>query len=127
MGNTAAMPMQRAAPFAPNLTHQQRVTRLYRQALRTSRDWCVDIELWLQHARTIQQEFRANKDVPLLEGERLAQRGLERLLDYRSPEPLTRPYMPGGCTYQRNVPPPLELCEPPESLHAGESTRRIPG
>lgn len=111
MGAAASMPVQRAAPFAPGLTHQQRTTRLYRHALRTARDWCIDTDLWLEYARDIQAEFRQNKHVGLRQGEVLVQRGLRRLVDYRHPEPYTPCYMPEGTKYQRNVPPPPELAE----------------
>jgi NADH dehydrogenase (ubiquinone) 1 beta subcomplex subunit 9 len=118
MGSAVSMPVQRAAPFAPGLTHQQRVTRLYRHALRTARDWYVDLDLWLERSREIQAEFRRHKNVGPREAQILLNRGLDRLLELRHPEPYTAVYMPGGCAYQRNVPPPPELCErslPPHS------------
>lgn len=118
MGSTVSMPIQRAAPFAAGLTHQQRVTRLYRHALRTTRDWCVDTEVWLHFAREIQTEFQANKTVSTREGVVLLNRGLERLLEHRHPEPYTPLDMPEGTRYQRNVPPPPEWSErslPPRS------------
>jgi hypothetical protein len=63
MGNQVSMPAARAAPFAPNLTHKQRVTRLYRHALRTARDWEPDFDEFVKDAEKIQARFKKNKHV----------------------------------------------------------------
>jgi len=39
-------------------------------------------------------------------------RGMERLFEYRHPDPYVPIYMPGGSKYQRNVPPPPHVRSP---------------
>ncbi|KAA8499729.1 NADH dehydrogenase ubiquinone 1 beta subcomplex subunit 9 [Porphyridium purpureum] len=106
MGGQVSMPLCRRAPWEPGITHKQQVLRLYRQSIRTAKDWTYywDYDTWIQECQKLQAEFRKNKDVSLAEGRVLVQKGLAKLLDYRHPEPMILPYRPGGCTYQRNVP-----------------------
>ena len=49
--------------MASNLTHVQRVTRLYRHALKTQLSWSVDRHLWRKLAVELREEFDANKDL----------------------------------------------------------------
>ncbi|GJQ08780.1 hypothetical protein GpartN1_g571.t1 [Galdieria partita] len=118
MGNQVSMPAARAAPFAPNLTHKQRVTRLYRHALRTARDWEPDFDLFVKDAEKIQARFKKNKHLTIQEGQRLVEAGLKELIANRHPEPYIPPFAPGGTAYQRNIPCPPEdvndLLPPPE-------------
>ncbi len=43
------------------LTHAQRVTRLYRAALRTADSWACDRNLFIEEGRKIRQQFDDNK------------------------------------------------------------------
>ena len=45
------------------LTHAQKVTRLYRKALRNALDWCITRSVWRQEALEIRARFDANKDI----------------------------------------------------------------
>ncbi len=110
MGTAASMPAVRAGAWEPGITHVQRVTRLYRAHLRNSRDWIIDRELWLEDAREIQRHFRANKHKSLAEGQYLVEKGMETLFKQRHPEPYIPIYAKGSSKYQRNVPPPPEVC-----------------
>lgn len=118
MGSAASMPLARAAPYEKGLTHAQRVTRLYRNTLRNTRDWLIDYDAYVMEARKIQREFKSRKHLTREEGEIHLERGLADLFKYRHPEPYIPNYMEGGSKYQRNVPPPPELAErcmpPPE-------------
>lgn len=109
MGAAASMPAARRGAWETGITHGQRVTRLYRATLRNSRDWIIDRELWLEEAREIQAVFRANKHKSIKEGEHLANRGMELLMQNRHPEPYIPIYAAGSSKYQRNVPPPIEV------------------
>jgi hypothetical protein len=48
----------------PVLSHAQRVTRLYRSALRVLDSWIMDRDLWCEEAAAIRQQFDANKHHP---------------------------------------------------------------
>lgn len=109
MGAAASMHASRAAPWEAGITHAQRVTRLYRNSLRTSRDWIIDYELWVKDAENIQALFRVNKNKSVTEGRFLAEKGLAELFKRRHPEPYIPIYAPGSSSYQRNVPPPPEV------------------
>lgn len=43
------------------LTHKQRVTRLYRQSLRTLNSWVVDRAIWCKEAAKIRAQFDKHK------------------------------------------------------------------
>lgn len=103
------MPAARAAAWESGITHPQRVTRLYRAAMRNSRDWIIDYDLWLVECREIQARFRANKDKSLAEGRDLVAAGMQELLEKRHPDPYIPIYAEGSSKYQRNVPPPPEV------------------
>lgn len=105
------MPAARAAAWEAGISHSQRVTRLYRASLRTSRDWVIDNELWVKDAEQIRIAFRANMDKSITEGRYLVEKGMADLLERRHPEPYIPIYAPGSSSYQRNVPPPPELTE----------------
>lgn len=111
MGAAASMHASRAAAWEPGIKHVQRVTRLYRASLRTSRDWVIDYELWVAEAMKIQARFRANKGKSATEGKFLVEKGMAELMEKRHPDPYIPIYAPGSSKYQRNVPPPPELAE----------------
>lgn len=109
MGGTASMPACRAGAWEKGISHAQRVTRLYRASLRTSRDWLIDYELWIEDCIKIQARFRENKNVSLVEGKHLVEKGMAELFARRHPEPYIPIYEKEGSSYQRNVPPPPEV------------------
>lgn len=110
MGTAASMPAARAGAWEQGITHTQRVTRLYRASLRTSRDWIVDYDEWIKDCERIQARFQANKNKSLTEGRFLVEKGMAELFKKRHPEPYIPIYMAGSSSYQRNVPPPPEVC-----------------
>mmetsp|Transcript_15240 Transcript_15240/g.40912 ORF Transcript_15240/g.40912 Transcript_15240/m.40912 type:complete len:123 (-) Transcript_15240:271-639(-) len=111
MGGKVSMPACRAAPFEDGLTHKHQVMRLYRQSMRTAKDWMIDYEPWIIVCERLKAEFKANKNKSLAEGRVLVNKGLNRLLKNRHPDPMIPIYMPGGSKYQRNTPPPPEFEE----------------
>lgn len=104
------MTAARAGAWEKGIGHAQRVTRLYRASLRTARDWIVDYDSWIEECVRIQARFRANQHKSLTEGKHLVEQGMAELLKNRHPEPYIPNYAPGGTKYQRNVPPPPEVC-----------------
>lgn len=90
------------------LTHQQRVTRLYRNALRAHFNWAVQRPIFIEKAEALRAEFEANRKYTpespearyaVLQGER-------KLAEFSHPEPYVMCWMPGGSKFMRNSPPP---------------------
>lgn len=48
--------------LARGITHQQRVTRLYRNSLKHLLSWCIGREGWRNEALALRARFDANKD-----------------------------------------------------------------
>lgn len=104
------MPACRAAAWEKGISHSQKVTRLYRASLRTSRDWKIDYERWVEECVKIQARFHAHRDKSITEGKHLVEKGMAELMANRHPEPYIPIYAKEGSSYQRNVPPPPEVC-----------------
>ena len=70
------------------VSHAQRVTRLYRHALKNSLSWCMDRATWREEALRIRARFDANKAV---QDRRLAvalvQQGEDELQNKLHPDP----------------------------------------
>lgn len=115
------MPACRGAAWEKGISHTQRVTRLYRGSLRTAKDWIIDYDQWVTECINIQSRFRANKTKSLVEGKHLVEEGMAELLSKRHPEPYIPNYARDGSKYQRNVPPPPEVC-PSSSIHSSSSS-----
>ena len=49
--------------FARQLTHQQRVTRLYRNSLKHLLSWAMNREAWREEAVLLRQKFDENKSL----------------------------------------------------------------
>ena len=50
-----------AMKHVPVLSHTQRVTRLYRTALRLLDSWVIDRDLWNEEASKVRAQFEANR------------------------------------------------------------------
>lgn len=50
------------------LSHQQRVTRLYRKSLRTVDNWAMDREIFHRESAKIRAQFEANKKLDATSG-----------------------------------------------------------
>ena len=93
------------------LTHVQTVQRLYRRALRTCFNWYIDRDLFNDKSEEIRQQFEANRNVEVDSStcKRLIRETEEELQSWLHPDPYTRNYLPGGTSFMRNTPMPLEL------------------
>lgn len=108
------------------LSHQQTVTRLYRNILRTNLDFSVTREQYISKCQATHDLFRENQHVPKTQAKGLIEEGLIWLRENVHPKPYTRNYMPGGSKYMRNPTPPVELQyhgeEIPEGAYTGTNT-----
>mmetsp|Transcript_4320 Transcript_4320/g.14036 ORF Transcript_4320/g.14036 Transcript_4320/m.14036 type:complete len:116 (+) Transcript_4320:76-423(+) len=88
-------------------THTLRVMRAYRSALRLTRNWTVNRELFRNEADKIRAQFEAGRSIPPGKAAESALARAEReLATMAHPDPYT--FMPnvGGTKWQRNIPPP---------------------
>lgn len=68
--------------------HVARVRSLYRQALKTSFNWCMTLEVWRPQALKIRDRFEANRNVASMrEAERLCEEAERELETMRHPDP----------------------------------------
>ncbi|KAI9917526.1 hypothetical protein PsorP6_012855 [Peronosclerospora sorghi] len=99
---------------APQLSHKQKVQRLYKQSLKTLDSWVIDRRLWNEEATKIRAEFDSNRHLEPNSGlaTRLLREAQEKLNHYTHPDRYVFNYMPGGTLYMRNAPIPLDVCFP---------------
>ncbi|CAG8827916.1 21570_t:CDS:2, partial [Racocetra persica] len=89
-----------------SVAHKRYVSSLYRRALKTSLDWCVDREAWRRKAIEIRARFDANKNVNSIKHLRALLEDAENELEkYRHPDPYRYPTAPGGTKWERHIPP----------------------
>ena len=69
------------------LSHAQKVTRLYRKALKNTLSWTVMREVWRAQACELRARFDANKHVDPVEGMRLLQEGEAEYRRHLHPDP----------------------------------------
>ena len=108
------------------LTHQQKVTRLYRKSLKLAFHWAVQREVFMAEAQKIRDQFDANKNCSEKQAEYFVKKAEERIEEMYHPEPYIVPWMPGGTKFMRNPTPPPEIVYPkgeiPESAYTGTNT-----
>lgn len=109
------------------LTHQQRVTRLYRQSLRLTFSWAVDRKVFLNEAAKLRTRFDSVKGSPSSSNVKYAvEEGEKTLIKYAHPDSYVIPWMPGGSKFMRNPPPPPEVAHygshPPPDASSGTNT-----
>ena len=94
-----------------SLTHQQRVTRLYRRSLRELNSWVIDRELFCEEAEKIRAQFNENRALDPHSGlsQRLIREAESKVFSFTHPDPYVKPYMPGGSKFMRNPPIPLKV------------------
>ena len=93
--------------LAKQLTHQQRVTRLYRVCSRHLLSWTRDRKAWREQAVILRDKFDENKDLKdQFKIESILQKAEAEFKKYQHPQPYIHPKAPGGTKYERNVPPP---------------------
>eukprot|EP00924_Labyrinthula_sp_SR-Ha-C_P016043 snap_masked-scaffold_4-processed-gene-17.33-mRNA-1 protein AED:0.00 eAED:0.00 QI:0/-1/0/1/-1/1/1/0/141 len=108
------------------LSHQQRVTRLYRAMLKNQFHWSVHRDVYIQECQKIHDGFRQLKDLPEKESLYYLEKYEAKLKDMAHPEPYIIPWMPGGSKFMRNPTPPPEVVyageEIPEDARTGTNT-----
>ena len=57
----SSLKMATASHLARGITHQQRVTRLYRNSLKHLLSWCVNRKAWRTEALQLREQFEVNK------------------------------------------------------------------
>jgi len=106
------------------LSHQQRVTRLYRHALRNLLSWVVDRDAFLEQAGLLREKFDSVRSIQ--EGRGAVEAGEKELWEQLHPDIYVPIYMPGGTSFMRNPTPAPELVYPegeiPESAYTGTNT-----
>lgn len=75
---------------ARTLTHAQKVTRLYRKALKNMLSWTIFRDSWRIQACELRAEFDRNKNTDLARGMRLLEEGEERYELHKHPDPYIR-------------------------------------
>merc|ERR1712137_831336 len=88
--------------------HSIRVCRVYRAILKEQMNWLVSRDAWNPAARAMRNAFRANMYLGEREAVPLVENAENHLAYWRHPIPYAQPYLPGGSTFQRNVPPPYD-------------------
>lgn len=83
----------------------QRVSALYRKALRTAFDSTLKFDAYRQESMKIRQQFEANKHISNPnELEAAISKAQAKLREWAHPDPYIPPCRPGGTKYERNIP-----------------------
>jgi NADH dehydrogenase (ubiquinone) 1 beta subcomplex subunit 9 len=92
---------------AVELSHSQRVTRIYRRALRLQGDYIIDYDDLISESYKLRARFDAKKNIPANspETEYWIMKAEQELDSHVHPEPYVKPWMPGGSKFMRNSPP----------------------
>lgn len=86
------------------ITHAQRVTRLYRHALKNTLSWCIDRASWREEALRIRARFDANKYVQdRRQAQALLQQGEEELQRELHPDPYIGEWFPSLTNFQPQI------------------------
>jgi len=98
--------------LARQLTHQQRVTRLYRHSLKHLLSWTIDRQLWRQKAVVLRDRFDENKSLTdRFQIEKVLKEAEATFKEWEHPAPYISPKAPGGSKFERNLPPPPNALE----------------
>mmetsp|Transcript_5532 Transcript_5532/g.11438 ORF Transcript_5532/g.11438 Transcript_5532/m.11438 type:complete len:159 (-) Transcript_5532:45-521(-) len=96
----------------PELTHNQKVARLYRDSLKLLSSWCIDRDIFNEEATAIRNLFDEERGCKPEKAIRLLRQGEEKIWAYTHPDPYRNPIMPGGSKFMRNPPLPMDVCFP---------------
>jgi len=100
----AALP-KRIYPFQEQgITHQQKVTRTYRFALKNSLNWCDHSRfIWHHFLGLYRDGFKANKGLFPVEADKKLTEIQDNLLAFIYQDPYSLPWAEYGIMYQRNA------------------------
>ncbi|KAK8805192.1 hypothetical protein WA538_001643 [Blastocystis sp. DL] len=96
------------------LTHQQQVCRLYKHSLMALLSWSTDREIFMEKATALRKRFRdaASLDPNSEEAKTLLEEGIKEYAKMAHPDRYVQSWYPGGATYMRNAPPPMNVVYP---------------
>lgn len=94
------------------------VATLYRNSLKNLLSWVIDRDLFNEEATKLRARFDANRGANPAKAARLLQEGQDELFANLHPDIYKIPSMPGGSSFMRNPPPPIEVCFPDGNLPA---------
>ncbi|RXM96070.1 NADH dehydrogenase [ubiquinone] 1 beta subcomplex subunit 9 [Acipenser ruthenus] len=84
------------------LTHQQKVLRLYKKALRHLESWCIFRDKYRFYACMLRARFDENKDEKdMVKATMMLKSGEEEFWANQHPQPYIFPDSPGGTSYER--------------------------
>ncbi|KAG0674156.1 hypothetical protein C6P40_002478 [Pichia californica] len=96
--------MPAPVPFSPQ--NIKLVSSLYRQSLRTAKNWININSYYREKAAEIRVRFDQYKNVSdPVELEKILENTKALLAKYQHPDPIIPPKRPGGIMYDRNAPP----------------------
>ncbi|XP_034980847.1 NADH dehydrogenase [ubiquinone] 1 beta subcomplex subunit 9 isoform X1 [Zootoca vivipara] len=88
--------------MAAFLTHQQKVLRLYKRALRHLESWCIFRDRYRFFACLLRARFDEHKDEKdMVKATKLLMAAEEEFWENKHPEPYLFPDSPGGTCYER--------------------------
>eukprot|EP00948_MAST-09A_sp_MAST-9A-sp1_P003412 g3412.t1 len=95
----------------PQLSHKQTVTRLYKRSLKVCMSWYIDRDLFLDKSEELRARFESHRSLnpDSAACRRVLREAEDELQEWLHPDPYVRCYMPGGTSFMRNSPIPLEV------------------
>lgn len=97
--------MPAPVPFSP--ANAKHVASLFRQSLRTAKNWINQVPAYREKAAEIRLQFEQNKNIAdPVQLAAVLKKTEDLLAKYRHPDPIIPPKRPGGIMYDRNAPPP---------------------
>jgi NADH dehydrogenase (ubiquinone) 1 beta subcomplex subunit 9 len=101
-------------PVVENLTHTQKVQRLYRHSLKCMMSWAIQREIINEEAYKLRARFEQHRNLapgsPAVN--KLCREAEEELFSYTHPDQYVLPWMPGGSMFMRNPPIPMSVVYP---------------
>ncbi|XP_077207662.1 NADH dehydrogenase [ubiquinone] 1 beta subcomplex subunit 9 [Paroedura picta] len=89
--------------MAAYLTHQQKVLRLYKRALRHLESWCIFRDKYRFYACLLRARFEEHKDEKdMVKATRLLMAAEQEFWENQHPQPYIFPDAPQGTSYERN-------------------------
>ncbi|CAM5108135.1 unnamed protein product [Natator depressus] len=88
--------------MAAYLTHQQKVLRLYKRAMRQLESWCILRDNYRFFACVLRERFEQHKnEKDMIKATKLLRAAEEELWANQHPQPYIFPDSPGGTSYER--------------------------
>ncbi|XP_047128757.1 uncharacterized protein LOC124809141 isoform X1 [Hydra vulgaris] len=94
------------------LSHKQRVLKLYRDSLKHLLSWTGSRLIWREQAVLLRERFDANKHLTdRSQIQKVLEEGEKLFNENRHPQPYIFPSAPYGSKWERNIPPPPSVLE----------------